>query len=530
MKYIFVGPSGYNVPEHFFDGWICLPPCKQTDIMKLVETVQPTHIALVDGLYMSVPAPWHKEILLALENNIQVYGLSSMGALRAVELQSFGMKGYGLVYEYIKKNEPIDDSIVAVVHDSEKSNSFKPLTYAKIEINFFYKSLKNASLLSDLHFQVLSKQLNEIYFQNLSKSKVLSELKSVGLYDGQALIDYYFVSIKQADLINFLTSGFLDITTTNHINQTPNFITSKTPYIYRQFAIDYDTPSSNGRIDENRLSFQMFAALSNSILHDKFCLMAHTALLLESLFVACNSHPQCTYLNSICNNLKHLNSTKIFSNKNNIAILTLNNYDYLSSTINNLFPHESLDQLTDEDFNSFINLHVHPTLTNNVGLCELITTNAARNMFTVNMKLSQILYTLYHYPHHYYEEFSLSLSPLSFDLEIKQTHALFFIRYFDRIKCLSLNFFHGSLIVSAMLQSDPGLSSAFQDFIIPTSSEIPYRLYLEEYQSNRMAYAVQHVRDLNSKRVLIIRPSTSLGSHFIDIKYLLRFALSYYDQ
>jgi hypothetical protein len=47
MKYIFVGPSGYNLPGHFFDGWICLPPCKQTDIMKLVETVQPTHIALV---------------------------------------------------------------------------------------------------------------------------------------------------------------------------------------------------------------------------------------------------------------------------------------------------------------------------------------------------------------------------------------------------------------------------------------------------------------------------------------------------
>ena len=528
MKYIFVGPSGYNLPEHLFDGWICLPPCKQTDIMKLVETVQPTHIALVDGLYMSVPAPWHKEILLALEQNIQVYGISSMGALRAVELHTFGMIGYGSVYEYINNNEPIDDSIVAVVHDSENRN-FKPITFAKIEIIYFYEALKQASFLSELNFQDLSKRLNKIYFPNLSKTKVLSELKSAGLYEGKALWDNYFVSIKQADLRNFLTSGFSD-TTINHQNKAQNFTTSKTPYIYRQFAIDYDTPSSNGRIDENRLTFQMFTALSNSNLHDKYCIKAHTALLLNSFFEACKNHPQCSYLTNICNNIWHLNSYAITFNRNNIAALALTNYDILSATINNLFPHESIDQWTDEDFNFFINFNVHPVLTNNIGMCDLAVTSTAKDMIVLNFKLSQILHTLYHFPHHFYQDFSLSVSPLSFELDVEQEQNMFLLRYFERIKSVSLNYFYGSLIVSTMLQNNLELSTAFQEFIIPRSPEIPYRLYLEEYKPDRMSYALQQVKALNSKRVLIMRPSTSLGSHFIDIKYLLRFALSYYDQ
>ena len=48
-------------------------------------------ILLVDGYYKSIPAPWHKEILLALEKGIKVTGISSLGAVRANELKDFGI-------------------------------------------------------------------------------------------------------------------------------------------------------------------------------------------------------------------------------------------------------------------------------------------------------------------------------------------------------------------------------------------------------------------------------------------------------
>ena len=58
-----------------------------------------TVIGLIDGLYEDRAAPWHKEILFALENGAQVFGAASMGALRAAECADFGMIGVGAVFE-----------------------------------------------------------------------------------------------------------------------------------------------------------------------------------------------------------------------------------------------------------------------------------------------------------------------------------------------------------------------------------------------------------------------------------------------
>ena len=52
-------------------------------------------IGLVDGVFERVPAVWHKEILFALSEGVHVYGAASMGALRAAELDTFGMRGVG---------------------------------------------------------------------------------------------------------------------------------------------------------------------------------------------------------------------------------------------------------------------------------------------------------------------------------------------------------------------------------------------------------------------------------------------------
>jgi YcaO-like protein with predicted kinase domain len=43
------------------------------------------------GIAVTTPTVWHKEILLALEHGVAVYGAASIGALRAGELDVFGM-------------------------------------------------------------------------------------------------------------------------------------------------------------------------------------------------------------------------------------------------------------------------------------------------------------------------------------------------------------------------------------------------------------------------------------------------------
>src|SRR5690606_31846846 len=77
---------------------IYLPPAGQGDVYRVARE-QPFAIGIVDGVFESVPAVWHKEILWALARGIHVVGGGSMGALRAAELARFGMQGVGRIFE-----------------------------------------------------------------------------------------------------------------------------------------------------------------------------------------------------------------------------------------------------------------------------------------------------------------------------------------------------------------------------------------------------------------------------------------------
>ena len=55
-------------------------------------------IAIIDGVFHKEPAVSHKEILEAIKKGVTVVGGASMGALRASELDDFGMIGVGRVY------------------------------------------------------------------------------------------------------------------------------------------------------------------------------------------------------------------------------------------------------------------------------------------------------------------------------------------------------------------------------------------------------------------------------------------------
>lgn len=79
----------------------------------------PDIIAIIDGVFHQNSAVGHKEILNVIKKGIKVYGASSMGALRASELDVLGMEGIGYVYnQYAEGNVDSDDD-VAVMLDSQ---------------------------------------------------------------------------------------------------------------------------------------------------------------------------------------------------------------------------------------------------------------------------------------------------------------------------------------------------------------------------------------------------------------------------
>lgn len=95
------------------------PPIKRNDIKKAMKDGA-TVIGIIDGVFFSKSPVVHKEILAALKKGITVVGGSSMGALRASELDVFGMIGVGRVYECYRSGRIVADDEVAV--------TFNPLT------------------------------------------------------------------------------------------------------------------------------------------------------------------------------------------------------------------------------------------------------------------------------------------------------------------------------------------------------------------------------------------------------------------
>jgi len=108
------------------------PPAAHGDVLRAALR-RPRAIGLVDGVFERVPAVWHKEILFALSEGVHVYGAASMGALRAAELDAFGMHGVGKVYRAYADSVLEDDDEVAVAHAGAE-HAFRALSDAMVDV------------------------------------------------------------------------------------------------------------------------------------------------------------------------------------------------------------------------------------------------------------------------------------------------------------------------------------------------------------------------------------------------------------
>jgi len=129
---IFAGPS---LPPAFRPADPALewrPPVRQGELYQVALT-GPAIIGVIDGYFEVTPTVWHKEILWAMAQGIHVYGSASIGALRAVELHAFGMKGIGRIFEAYRDGILSDDDEVAVLHGPEELG-YPAVTEAMVNI------------------------------------------------------------------------------------------------------------------------------------------------------------------------------------------------------------------------------------------------------------------------------------------------------------------------------------------------------------------------------------------------------------
>jgi hypothetical protein len=104
-RILFAGPTLYALPD---------PLSFVPDDLRLERPVRRGDVeAAMRG------SVGHREIREAIEAGWRVWGLSSMGAIRAREMRDLGMRGYGRVHDLFWSEDDFQDDEVALVHEPE---------------------------------------------------------------------------------------------------------------------------------------------------------------------------------------------------------------------------------------------------------------------------------------------------------------------------------------------------------------------------------------------------------------------------
>jgi hypothetical protein len=194
-RYLFVGPS---LPDAGAvtagSGLKLLAPIAAGDLLRLPLCEGDT-IGIVDGYFHHARAVRHKEILDVLSRGIPVLGASSMGALRAAELDVFGMKGIGQIYSAYAAGTLHADDEVALLHAPAEANYLR-LSDPLVNIRATLQSAAAAGVCPvDLVAQIIAK-LADMPYGKRSYQRVIaagSEL-GAGVATLSALRDFFATS------------------------------------------------------------------------------------------------------------------------------------------------------------------------------------------------------------------------------------------------------------------------------------------------------------------------------------------------
>jgi hypothetical protein len=166
---VFLGPSLPRDRAEEILNAEYMPPAKRGDIYRAVEDAADI-IGLIDGVFFQDSAVAHKEILHALKNDVVVVGASSMGALRASELDIYGMEGVGEIYRLYKRGELVSDDEVALVFDPI---SFEPLSEPLINIRYSIETAEKSGIINKVTGDLILEAARSLYFPERTYERIM---------------------------------------------------------------------------------------------------------------------------------------------------------------------------------------------------------------------------------------------------------------------------------------------------------------------------------------------------------------------
>ena len=200
---VFAGPTiGAADVRDYLDAQV-LPPVAQGDVYRVAQQGPPA-IGIIDGYFDGVPSVWHKEILWAIEQGIPVFGSASMGALRAAELDVFGMIGCGRIFEAYRDGALADDDEVAVLHGPAELG-FVALSEPMVSVRATVERAANAGILIDDAARRVTSVAKSLHYRDRTWDDIAARLRDAsGMSDFLAWLPGGKVDAKRDDALAML--------------------------------------------------------------------------------------------------------------------------------------------------------------------------------------------------------------------------------------------------------------------------------------------------------------------------------------
>jgi hypothetical protein len=167
---VFLGPSLDRVTAEGILPAAYLPPAKRGDFLSVVDDGSDL-ICLIDGVFHQDSAVAHREILYALKKGIRVIGASSMGALRAAELDTLGMEGVGEIYRMYKDGRLVSDDEVALIFDPV---TFAALSEPLINIRCTLEKAESLGIISARVHRILLNTARSVFYPQRLYPRIVS--------------------------------------------------------------------------------------------------------------------------------------------------------------------------------------------------------------------------------------------------------------------------------------------------------------------------------------------------------------------
>jgi len=217
---IFLGPSlSRDKARKIFDAEY-RPPAKKGDFLMLASDNSVQLVGFVDGVFLQDYPPTPIEVYrLARKEGVLLAGAASLGALRAVELEKFGMIGIGTIFRLYKEGKLNADDEVAVTFAHEGDYLLQSEAMIDIRYNLFLaykkgivdKEAKNALVRVAKRTYFPQRNYANIIEQTREKFPALAgAIDTFGRY-----ITSNRKSLKEIDamlLVKFLKERFLEST------------------------------------------------------------------------------------------------------------------------------------------------------------------------------------------------------------------------------------------------------------------------------------------------------------------------------